>query len=100
VVVPKPIPDADDAEEIARRLLGLKLRALRAERGLTLWDVAEASGVTEGYLSHVERGTRLPSLSVLVSLGKTYDLLVTEMLTGVYPFGTRGTRRAKGRKPM
>lgn len=98
MLVPTPPPTEDDADETARRLLGLKLRAVRAERGLTLLQVAEESGVTQGYLSHVERGTRLPSLSVLVALGRTYDLLVTDLLEGVYPFGARRASSRAARK--
>ncbi|MBU3730189.1 MAG: helix-turn-helix transcriptional regulator [Beijerinckiaceae bacterium] len=37
---------------------GEKLRALRAERGITLGEMAEAIGVTPTYLSALEHGRR------------------------------------------
>ena len=37
---------------------GAKLRALRAERGLSLGEMAEAIGVTPTYLSALEHGRR------------------------------------------
>lgn len=37
---------------------GAKLRALRAERGATLTDMANALGVSPSYLSALERGKR------------------------------------------
>ncbi|WP_342359976.1 helix-turn-helix transcriptional regulator [Terrarubrum flagellatum] len=36
----------------------MKMRALRAERGLTLTDMANALGVSPSYLSALERGKR------------------------------------------
>ncbi len=38
--------------------LGAKLRALRAERGLTLKEMAEALNVSSAYLSALEHGKR------------------------------------------
>lgn len=38
--------------------LGAKLRALRAERGVTLKQMAEALGVSSAYLSALEHGKR------------------------------------------
>jgi len=38
--------------------LGARLRALRAERGLTLKDMAEALNVSSAYLSALEHGRR------------------------------------------
>lgn len=38
--------------------LGVKLRALRAERGVTLKDMAEALNVSSAYLSALEHGRR------------------------------------------
>jgi transcriptional regulator with XRE-family HTH domain len=86
--VPPPSHDAAETPEVASRLLGLRLRAVRADRALTLAEVAEASGVTSGHLSHIERGIRLPSLGTLLALARTYELLVTDLLDDLYPFGT------------
>lgn len=34
----------------------IDLRELRIKQGLTLKQVAEKAGVSEGYISHIERG--------------------------------------------
>ena len=45
---------------VAELQLGSRIRALRQGRGLTLRDVAERSGVTESFLSQVERDVKAP----------------------------------------
>jgi len=48
--------------------VGARLRSLRANRGLTLERLAEATGLTRGYLSLLERGLKTPSLAALVRI--------------------------------
>jgi transcriptional regulator with XRE-family HTH domain len=74
---------------IARRALGHHLRDARTAAALTLPDAAARAGVAQGYLSDCERGKKLPSLVKLVDLADTYGVLVTDLLNGAYPFGSR-----------
>lgn len=53
-------------------MLGEKIRNCRKEKKLTLKEVAEASGLSIGYLSQLERGAIEPSLS---SLRKVSEVL-------------------------
>ncbi len=71
-----------------RLLLGASLRSRRVEAGLQLADVAERAGITQSYLSLIERGNRLPPLPVLDSLAVALGTVASELLTGVYPWGT------------
>ncbi|KAB1660314.1 helix-turn-helix domain-containing protein [Pseudoclavibacter chungangensis] len=48
--------------------IGARLRNARTALGLTLAQVAEASGVTKGFLSRVERDETSPSVATLVGL--------------------------------
>lgn len=51
-------------------LLGQRLRARRMERNLTLYDVAEATGVDVSQLSRIERGSFVfitPNLQIIMS---------------------------------
>jgi transcriptional regulator with XRE-family HTH domain len=48
--------------------LGLKLRARRRALDLTLADVAAKTGLTQGYLSQVERDLASPSVASLLSI--------------------------------
>ncbi len=45
--------------------LGGRIRTFRHRKGLTLRDLAERAGVTESFLSQVERGQASPSVSTL-----------------------------------
>ena len=49
-----------------RTELGRQIRLARADRGWTLKELSESSGVSVSQLSSIERGTHLPSLDSLV----------------------------------
>jgi quercetin dioxygenase-like cupin family protein/DNA-binding XRE family transcriptional regulator len=53
--------------------LGEKLSHLRRERGWTLAELAERSGLSKPYLSRLESGVRQPSLGALLTLSRVYD---------------------------
>lgn len=55
-------PDAFDREALA---LGVEIRTLRRQEGLTLRALAQAVGVSESFLSQVERGHASPSITSL-----------------------------------
>ena len=56
--------------------LGRKLRALRAERGVTQKDMAEALGVSSAYLSALEHGHRgLPNWGFIQRLVGYFNLI-------------------------
>ncbi|MGY1608469.1 helix-turn-helix domain-containing protein [Geodermatophilus sp. SYSU D00700] len=84
------MPAADDERlEMARAVLGARLRQLRLQQGRHLAEVAAAAGLATSYLSELERGHKVPTLPVLLALADAYDVLVTEVLTDLYPFGSR-----------
>src|SRR3712207_879881 len=56
--------------------VGARLRSLRRERGLTIEQVAQATGLTKGFISQLERDTTTPSLS---SLARICDALGVRM---------------------
>jgi len=47
---------------------GKKIKKLRAEQGLTLNQVAIKTGITESFISYLEKGTRNPSKDVVFKL--------------------------------
>jgi transcriptional regulator with XRE-family HTH domain len=68
--------------------LGARIRALRLARGATLRQVAAQAGVTESFLSQVERGVASPSIATVQriarALGKSIaDLFATDESVGV-----------------
>jgi transcriptional regulator with XRE-family HTH domain len=60
--------------------LATRLRVLRAERGLTVRQVAERSGVAKETVSQVERGERHPYDRTLAKLARAYGVPVEELL--------------------
>lgn len=46
------------------------LRAVRQQRGMTLEELAEATGLTKSYLSKVERQRSTPSIAVAMKLAR------------------------------
>lgn len=55
-------------EDRLRAELGRQIRLARAERGWTLKDLSESSGVSVSQLSSIERGAHLPSLESMVAV--------------------------------
>ena len=63
-------------------MIGASLRSVRRRRGLTLRQVAESAGVTESFLSQVERDLASPSIATLrriaVALGTSIGVILDE----------------------
>lgn len=54
--------------------IGAKLRATRSAQGLTIANVAEATGLNKGFLSKVERDETSPSVTTLLSICEVLSL--------------------------
>lgn len=61
----KALPLESGGESLA---IGARLRAARKQKRLTMDQVAEATGLTKGFLSRVERDLTSPSVSTLLTL--------------------------------
>ncbi len=48
--------------------VGVRVRALRRERGLTIEQIAAATGLTKGFISQLERDRTSPSLSSIARI--------------------------------
>ncbi|MCS4536341.1 helix-turn-helix domain-containing protein [Corynebacterium sp. HS2168-gen11] len=67
-------------EPLLRQALGAALRAFRADRGITLRELAEASRVSPGYLSELERGRKEVSSELLASVCQALGIPVSDVL--------------------
>ena len=56
-----------------RHELGRRIRMARTERGWTLRELSESSGISVSQLSSVERGAHLPSLESLLGIATALD---------------------------
>jgi transcriptional regulator with XRE-family HTH domain len=62
-------------------LFGERLRELRQKRKLTLRALCDTAGMSLAYLSDLERGLKVPSLTTLVRLAVALDCKVTALVS-------------------
>jgi len=67
--------------------LGPRIRALRQARGFTLRELAERAGVTESFLSQVEREVTSPSIASVQRIARGLDLAIAELFAEEAPHG-------------
>jgi len=81
--------------------LGTMLRRLRHERGLTLEEVAEATGISIAMLSRAERGQRVPSTEIVAALSNYYGVPpeVLERYAAELHYRSRSNPRQGSRVP-
>jgi transcriptional regulator with XRE-family HTH domain len=63
-----------------QRSLAMRLRVLRAERGLSLTEAAERAGIQRQTLALLERGERHPHDPTLAKIAKGYGVPVKDLL--------------------
>ncbi len=67
-------------EPLLREALGLTLRAFRADKGVTLRELAAIAHVSPGYLSELERGRKEVSSEMLAAVCHGLGTTVAEVL--------------------
>ena len=77
--------------------LGPRIRALRQARRLTLRDVAARSGVTESFLSQVERDVASPSIATVGRIARALDLSIAQLFASEQGSGRVVRREARRR---
>ena len=70
-----------EAIDNPRLILGLKLRALRAERGLTLQETAARAGLSISYLSEIEKGRKYPKPERLLGLAEAFGIPFDDLVS-------------------
>jgi transcriptional regulator with XRE-family HTH domain len=72
----------DQSSAIAGALqeVGPRLRRVRAQRGLTLTDLAAATGISKSTLSRLESGERKPSLELLLPIAQVFQLPLDDLV--------------------
>ncbi|MBD3162494.1 MAG: helix-turn-helix domain-containing protein [Candidatus Eisenbacteria bacterium] len=66
--------------EEGNRSLGTRINEIRRERGMTLADLEETSGVTKGYLSQLERGIKSPSLETVEKVARGLGVYLSDLV--------------------
>ncbi|MEV5987515.1 XRE family transcriptional regulator [Streptomyces sp. NPDC052051] len=72
----------DEQSPIAATLaqVGPRLRRIRAQRGVTLSALAEATGISKSTLSRLESGQRRPSLELLLPIAQAHQVPLDELV--------------------
>jgi len=67
-------------EEAVLAAVGPRLRALRKQRGTTLSQLADATGISVSTLSRLESGGRRPTLELLLPLARAHQVPLDELV--------------------
>jgi transcriptional regulator with XRE-family HTH domain len=72
----------EDQPDVAveAKIFGKRLRQLRLDAGWTQEQLAEAAGITTTYTSDLERGTKVPSLTITLRISRALKISVAELL--------------------
>lgn len=72
----KALPLEPSSDPVA---IGSRIRAARQDQRLTIEQVADATGLTKGFLSRVERDLTSPSVASLVTLCQVLSISIGEL---------------------
>lgn len=71
-----------DAARSGSQTLGQRIRSARETRGASQVVVAEAAGISQGYLSQLEQDEREPALSIAARLARVLGVSLDELASG------------------
>lgn len=61
-------------------LIGKRIKNIRTQHDMTQEQLAEYSGITPGYLSKIEAGTKQPSLEVLMAIAYSFGVSLDDLV--------------------
>lgn len=75
-----PVNDTTRLIAAALDQVGVRLKRLRMQRGVTLTGLSAATGISKSTLSRLETGQRRPSLELLLPLAQAYRVPLEELV--------------------
>ena len=75
------IVEAHGQMAVEAEIFGKRLRQLRHAAGWTQEQFAEAAGITTTYTSDLERGTKVPSLTILLRISRAFRMSIADLLS-------------------
>jgi DNA-binding transcriptional MerR regulator/quercetin dioxygenase-like cupin family protein len=94
------LPAALTAPSSHSRSVGNTIRDIRKERGMTLRDLSQATGLSASYISSVERGSAAPSIASLQKISAVFDTNVLGLMTDSYAAPDSPLVRATNRRVL
>lgn len=86
-------------------LIGKRIKAIRRRAGLTLNELAEATGLNKGYLSRIESGEKSPSIASLLKLSSSLKVPTSQLFgeevadDDIHLFRGTGAKGGKAKRP-
>ena len=77
-----PHSTRDEREKVLEVAIGREVRAFRRQKGITVADLAELTGLSIGMLSKIENGNTSPSLTTLQALSHALSVPLTAFFRG------------------
>jgi transcriptional regulator with XRE-family HTH domain len=78
--VPAQGPRVSSASGMAHQGIGARIRFLRRQRNMTLEQLSNCSKLTKSFVSKVERGVSVPSISTAMKLAESFQITVSQLL--------------------
>lgn len=67
-------------------IVGKRIQKIRKEKGLSQEQLAFMIGISHGHMCHIENGTRIPSIEMLINIAIAMDISIEEFLADLdYP---------------
>jgi transcriptional regulator with XRE-family HTH domain len=66
-------------------MFGAALKRWRDKRGLTQNELAHRAGIGGSYASHLERGEKVPSLTIILKLARALEVTLGDFLSDFTP---------------
>jgi DNA-binding NtrC family response regulator len=70
-------------QDLLRQRLGQRIKLIRAERGWSLKDLAQAARLSVSQISSIERGAHMPSVESFLAICKAFDRRPSEVLASI-----------------
>ena len=66
--------------------LGMRIRYLRKQKGMSIEDLSLEANVNRNYLSDLERGVRNPTIVVIERIARSLDVTISDLFKGIQSF--------------
>lgn len=66
--------------------LGMRIRYLRKQKGMSQLDLSLEAGVNKNYISDLERGSRNPSILLLEKICRALEVDLATLFKGIQSF--------------
>lgn len=66
--------------------LGMRIRYLRKQKGMSQLDLSLEAEVNKNYISDLERGSRNPSITLLEKIARALDIDLSTLFKGIQSF--------------